>query len=40
MPENILEPQEGWDDAELEIDFWIEEKARKEWLKWRQLNSY
>ncbi len=37
---NILEPREAWDAAEQEIDFWQEEKDRKEWLKWRKLNSY
>jgi len=40
MFKDILEPSEAWDAAEEQIDLWQEERARKEWLKWRQLNSY
>ena len=33
-------PQEFWEDIELEIDFAVEEKHRKEWLQWKQMNSF
>lgn len=39
MFDEILNP-EAWAAAEQEIDFWQEEKDRKERLKWRMLRSY
>ncbi len=40
MQPDILEPHEAWDAAEADIDLWQEEKAKKEWLRWRQLRNY
>lgn len=35
--DDILEPRQAWDAAEEAIDFWQEEKARMEGLRWQRL---